>query len=269
MCPTGFYANGTAEFADCVTCSVCAAGEGTAEPCGDRSDTVCRACAEGRHSKPTSTGRECAECRRCAPERTEISPCSATRNSVCGSCSSGYFLYVDEEGSECLRCSECPADREVFRWQDCDVAGEPTDSQCAPGEWMEEYTTSTKRTIVKPTETVAQAEKPTRLPTNHGLFVPMKNYDMLGDRVSLDSAITAKRNIAVVSISFTAATTTAFCIAIGCLFREQLCPCCCRRKRKSWTIKHTFQKPRKTRHPVQVSEDSGSSVSRYHMTAIT
>ena len=132
VCPTGYYANETIH--DCIPCSACEAGEGTAEPCGNRSDTVCKPCSEGHYSEHTSSGRECAGCRSCTPERTELAPCTSTRDSVCGSCSVGYFLYVDHTGSECLQCSKCPPDGEVVRWADCAATGVPEDYRCAPGK---------------------------------------------------------------------------------------------------------------------------------------
>ena len=79
---------------------------------------------------------------------------------------------------------------------------------------------STSGYVVQPTLTVARATGKTRLPTNHGTFVPMKNYDVLDTTIPLESD--TERHIAIVSLVFTAVTTATFVVAISCLFRDKI-----------------------------------------------
>jgi hypothetical protein len=116
----------------------------------------------------------------------------------------------------------------VIHWIDCAEAGEPVDNQCAPGEW----TPATSSTVVviststvKPTIKVAGK---TRLPTDHGMFVPMATYQSKTSERPQDSQ--APRNIAIVSIVFTVATSLAFLVAVGCLCRDKCCNSTCVKK---------------------------------------
>ena len=134
-CLPGFYHNPAADQpTDCIPCSVCEAGQGTAALCGGDNDTQCTDCPGGQFSKLTPRGRVCVVCESCAPSRTEASPCTPTQDSICGLCNRGYFLYVNNNGSECLRCSKCPTDRAVLHWLECEEAGELENNQCAPGK---------------------------------------------------------------------------------------------------------------------------------------
>ena len=103
VCPGGFYVGNSTEEEVCLPCSVCEAGEGTVEPCGAFSDTVCTPCPAETFSRLNSSGvRECVKCRSCSPERTVVSACTPTRDSECGSCAAGFFLLFDGRVSECV-----------------------------------------------------------------------------------------------------------------------------------------------------------------------
>lgn len=112
---------------------------------------------------------------------------------------------------------------------------------CVAGLWTGDHSTSTTQVpnVVKPTGTIG-AEK-TKLPTDHGMFVTMKNYDVINRVPSLNGD--TERTIGIVSIAFTVATAIAFLLALGCLFRDQICRHCTRAARKySWSPRRKYFK---------------------------
>lgn len=236
-CSPGFYAVSTEDGQECLPCSMCEPGQGVTIPCSHSNDTVCNNCSEGYFSRLTPSGRQCTKCESCAPEQIETSPCTSTQNSVCGDCSKGYFLYVDNDGAACTRCSQCPTDVVAVHWIECAEAGEPLHNQCAPGKCTILYAPATgifpsalcvgewtgvassTVTAVHTTSSTATMARPTRLPTNHGMFVPMASYQY--PTIDLPPSPTAPKAIAIASIVFTVATLSVFIIALFCL----VCPC--------------------------------------------
>lgn len=70
-----------------------------------------------------------------------------------------------------------------------------------------------------PTSTIKLADK-TRLPTSHGMFVPMNSFSTEDEQLPPESL--AERNIAIISAVFTGLTLLAFVVAMLGLFRDQI-----------------------------------------------
>lgn len=85
------------------------------------------------------------------------------------------------------------------------------------GEWT--GVASSTVVAVHTTSSTATITRPTRLPTNHGMFVPMASYQYR--TIDLPPSPTAPKAIAIASIVFTVATLCVFIIALICL----VCPC--------------------------------------------
>ena len=104
-------------------------------------------------------------------------------------------------------------------------------------------TTTATQPAVKPTGTVGTHK--TKLPTNHGTFATMTNYDTIEKIDPLDRS--TERTIAIVSVLFTVATALAFLLALTCLFREKIRRICGRASAKKRTLSSQHRYFKKTR----------------------
>ena len=113
---------------------------------------------------------------------------------------------------------------------------------CCVGLWTGEHgtTTVTQKNLAKPTGTFTIHK--TKLPTNHGTFVTMVNYDTMEPLKPLDRS--TERTIGIVSVAFTLATASAFLLALSCLFRDRFRTCCRKtaKKRRSWNARQNYFK---------------------------
>ncbi|XP_041464221.1 uncharacterized protein LOC121415153 [Lytechinus variegatus] len=107
----GYYVS--ADWAYCIRCPQCPAGEELNKDCGNglNGDAACQPCQQGFFSLDTS--KRCTPCATCTNTQ-ELEPCQPTQNRVCGECLPGFVRRsgrFSTDPNACLdRCSDLPRD---------------------------------------------------------------------------------------------------------------------------------------------------------------
>ncbi|KAK7157450.1 hypothetical protein R3I93_008819 [Phoxinus phoxinus] len=117
-------------------CSMCPAGSGLANNCGQE-DTKCKPCKDGVSFSDSESLSACRLCAHCPSGISELARCTPTQETHCD-CGEGFFLWRDgnRTSSLCAACSMCEHGSGVAR--ECGPLGNTVCERCKPGTYSRE-----------------------------------------------------------------------------------------------------------------------------------